>query len=220
ACCEALVGKSLHSTHAIDVADEEAGESGHRARDRLTGALEQLLAGGQRGANVAPPPRVGELVAGNFRATADELLDLGDTDAVLAGPGCDLVDLRGELLGIFADDLDKGAARLRVDSNSTIRELASDPFGEPPLLDVVHENLAGFRARLSECRVLLCLLADESEDRVGRRFCEVGDDGLRVRDLPAVDVRDDDEPLTAAEEPHRVAGSNSVLSARVEGGQE
>ena len=217
---QTLLGQQLAVTHAADVADEQTDQRRHRARHRVAGALEQRLAGGQRSREVAPPPRVGELVARHLRTAGGELLDLADTDGVAARPGRDLVDLGRELVRVLADDLDEQANRVRVDVHAAFGELLRHPLGDAAFRNVVDEDVARLRARLPERRVLLELGGDEREHGVGSGAREVRRDRLDVGGLPALDVLDDDEPAAAAEQAQRVARRDGVVTAGLERGEE
>ena len=195
--------------------DEHADQHRHRARDRIAGALEQRLARRECAGKVATSPRVGELVAGDLGAARREQLDLFGADWLPTRPGRDLVDLARKLLGIVAHDLDQQARGFGVDADAAVPELLRHPIAHPPLRHVVHEHVAGLGARFRERGILLQLRRDEREHGVGSGARKVRRDRLRVRGLPAIDVLDDHEPAGAAEQAERVAGGNSVVTARL-----
>jgi hypothetical protein len=178
------------------------------------------LARGERSADVALSPRVSQLVSRDLGAAGGQPLHLGHADPLSASPGRELVDLGRKLFRVFPHDVDERATRLRVRLDASVGELSSDPLGQPPLRHVEHEDLACLRTRLGERRALLRLLADEHEDGIGRGRSQVGGNRLHIRRLPPVDVGNYHQPLSASEQPRRVAGSNGILAAHVEGREE
>src|SRR5207253_510974 len=115
--------------------------------DRIARTLEQPLAGGEDRMQVAPSPRIREVVARDLGATGHELLDLSHADGVTGGPRGDLVDLAGQLIGILTDELDEGPARVGLDRHAAIGELPRNPLREATLRQVVEEHLPRLRAR-------------------------------------------------------------------------
>ena len=211
-----LLGQQLAVTDPADVADQEAEQRRHRARHRVAGALEQRLAGLERSREIAPAPRIREVVARHLRTAGGELLDLADTNRVASRPGRDLVHLGCQLLRILAHDLDEQANRFRVDGHAAFGELFRHPLGHAPFRHVVHEHIPRLRARLAERRVLLELGSHEREHSVGSGTRQVCSDGFYVRRLPPLDFFDDDEPTAAAEQSHRIAGGDRIVTAGLE----
>ena len=199
--------------------NKQADERGDRARDRVARALEQRLARGQRAREIAPSPGVGELVAGDLGTTRSELLDLSNTDWIRAGPGGDLVHFAREVLRALSDDLDQNSCGFGVDLDATLPELSRHPVPEPPLGNVVREDLAGLGTGLAQRGVLLQLGRNEREHSIGGRIGEVRGERLDICRLPAFDVPDDHESLPTAEQPHRVTGGDRIAPAGIACGE-
>src|SRR4029078_10141078 len=72
-------------------------------------ALDDQLPVSQHRADVAPAPRVGEDEGRNVGPRGDEQLDVVLADLVLPGPDRELLDLAGQLLQVFTDELDQRA---------------------------------------------------------------------------------------------------------------
>src|SRR5205823_12269881 len=108
---------------------------------------------------------------------------------------------------VVADELRERATGIGVGMRAPAGELLGHPGREVALARrLVAEDLPRLRGSLRERRVVLDPVADEREDGARRRRGEVLGDRLDVPCLPALDLLDDDEPRTAADQAEGAAG--------------
>ena len=106
-----------------------------------------------------------------------------------------------------------GGLRLRA----VQRELVGDPAVDRLRLHIPDQHVAYSPDRLRDRAVLLQLAADEGKRRPGRGRLEVLGDGLRIRRLPDLDIVEEHQPCTRAEQAERIARRNRVLAGRIGG---